>query len=225
MPTRPQFTREAPGAFVIGISGASGARYAKRLIGALVHAGHDAHVTITAPGRRLLHDELGLERPDLRALADLPSGADPSAPATGSGLGTAVLHNVNDIGAAIASGSFLHDGMAVVPCSSRTLAAIATGLGDNLLTRAAAVTLKERRPIVLLHRETPLSMIDIDNMRRATEAGAIVAPASPGFYHLPQTVDDLVDFMAAKVLDLLRVQHEIGERWGEKRRQAPAQRC
>jgi len=206
------------GPFIVGISGASGAAYAQRIIEALVKGGCETHVVITAPGRRLLRDELGMERPDLRALAGLEEGVDPAAPP--AGLGRVVLHNVNDIGAPIASGSFRCSGMVVAPCSSNTLAAIAAGLGDNLLTRAAAVTLKERRPLALLHRESPLTLIDIENMRRAALAGAVVAPASPGFYFNPTSVQELVDFMAAKVLDLLGVSHSLGRRWGE-----PAGHC
>ncbi len=192
--------------FVVGISGASGALYARRIIETLVRFGHEAHLTVTPPGARLLHDELGMEGVDVRALAGLPAETDPRAHGVH-------LYNNKDIGAAIASGSFLHDGMIVAPCSGHTLAAIACGLGDNLLTRAAAVTLKERRPLVLLHRETPLTSIDIENMRRVTEAGAIVCPANPGFYHLPRTIEEIVDFMAAKALDLVKAEHDLGKRW------------
>ena len=161
-----------------------------------------------------------MERVDLRALAGLSPDAPPAgdgrrAEAPGPGGGSVTLHNNRDIGAAIASGSFLHDGMIVAPCSSHTLAAVATGLGDNLLTRAAAVTLKERRRLVLLHRESPLTLIDIQNMERATLAGAIVCPANPGFYMLPKTIEDLVDFVAARALDLLGVEHGLSGRWGE----------
>ena len=113
----------------------------------------------------------------------------------------------------IASGSFLHDGMVVVPCSSTSLGAIATGAGSNLLTRAAMVTLKERRPLIVCHRETPLNLIDIENMRTLALAGAIVCPTNPGFYLGPTSVADLVDFMVGKVLDLLRVGHRLRTRW------------
>jgi len=191
---------------VVGISGASGAVYAQRLISSLVRLGHEAHVTATAPGQRLLRDELGMEGVDVSSLAGLAPGQD----AESHGV---FRYNARDIGARIASGSFLHDGMIVAPCSSHTLAAIAGGLGDNLLTRSAAVTLKERRRLVLLHREAPITLIDIENMRRATEAGAIVCPASPGFYLMPESIDDLVDFVVAKALDLLNVEHDLSARW------------
>ncbi len=191
---------------VVGISGASGALYAQRLVRALVELGHEVHLTATGPGQRLLHDELGMEGLDAAALA----GVEPDADLDSLGVH---VHPWRDVGAPIASGSFLHDGMVVVPCSGNTLAAIATGLGDNLLTRAAAVCLKERRPLVIVHRESPLTLIDIDNMRRVTEAGAIVAPANPGLYLLPTTIGEIVDFVVAKTLDLLKIEHAVGARW------------
>ncbi len=193
--------------FVIGISGASGAAYAQRVVSLLVSGGHEVHLVVTAPGARLLHDELGMEGVSLGALAGLPEG-DPR-------LSLITRYNDKDIGAPIASGSFLHDGMAVVPCSAHSLNAVACGLGDNLLTRAAACALKERRRLVLAHRETPLTLMDIEHMRTLTLAGAVVCPLSPGFYLLPRTVEDLVDFMAGKVLDLLGVGHGLGTRWEE----------
>lgn len=192
--------------FVVGISGASGALYAKRVIELMVRGGHEVHLTISSPGLRLLHDELGLERADVGALAGLPEGAVPAA------WGVTVYNN-KDIGAAIASGSFLHDGMVVVPCSAHTLAAIACGLGDNLLTRAAAVALKERRKLVICHRESPLTLIDVRNMEQLTLAGAIIAPANPGFYLLPKTVEEIVDFVAFKMLDLLGAPAKEAVRW------------
>ncbi|RMH26171.1 MAG: UbiX family flavin prenyltransferase [Planctomycetota bacterium] len=204
--------REGPGVttsrIVVGISGASGALYARGLVRALVGLGREVHLTASAPGLRLLHDELGMEGLDAGALAGLPEGADPRDHGV-------FVHPWRDIGASIASGSFLHDGMAVIPCSGNTLGAIAAGLGENLLTRAAQVCLKERRPLVLVHRESPLTLIDIENMRRVTEAGAIVAPANPGLYFLPTTVEEIVDFVVAKTLDLLRIEHDLAPRWGE----------
>jgi len=126
-----------------------------------------------------------------------------------------ILYNNNDVGAAIASGSFLHEGMIIVPASSNALASVANGLGENLLYRAAAVTLKERRKLVLCHREMPLSHIDIENMHRLSLAGALIAPANPGWYLLPQCTQDLADFVVARLLDLLGVEHAVGRRWGE----------
>ncbi len=199
-----------PRRLVIGITGASGAPYARRLIELLVQARIETHLVVTPLGQRLLHDELGMEGIDLAALAG-----------TAQPPGHLILHNYRDVGATIASGSFQHDGMVIVPCSSNTLSAIATGSAQNLLHRAAHVSLKERRRLVLVHRETPLSLVDIRNMAAATEAGAIICPASPGFYMVPRTIDDLIDFMAGRVLDLLDVPHDLNVRWGQAKTEQP----
>lgn len=188
---------------IVGITGASGAMYAVRTIALLAEAGVEIHLTVTKHGRRLLVDELGMKRLDVEALTN----GRPSL---------LIIHNDADLGAEIASGSFLHDGMIIVPCSSNTLGAIASGVSNNLLQRAAAVTLKERRKLVLAYRESPAGHIDILNMRRLSEAGAIIAPASPGFYMDPKTIDDLVDFMVGKLLDLVGVPHSLNTRWEEK---------
>ncbi len=185
---------------VIGITGASGAPYAVRAIEVLAESGVEIHLACSAHGRRLLFDELGMKRLDADEL-------------TGGRGERLTIHNDNDVGAVLGSGSFLHDGMIVVPCSGNSLAKIATGVTDNLVQRAAAVTLKERRRLVIAHRESPLSMIELDNMRRVTEAGAIVAPLAPGFYLLPKRVEDLVDFMVGKLLDLVGVPHALDTRW------------
>lgn len=187
---------------IVGISGASGAVYAQRLIRLLVAAGVETHLVVSPLGQRLLHDELGMEGVDLESLS-------------GGRATDITLHNYRDVGAAIASGSFRHDGMAVIPCSSNTLSAIATGSAQNLLHRAAYVTLKERRKLVLVHRETPLTLIDIRNMVSVTEAGGVMLPANPGFYMLPRTIEDLVDFVVARTLDVLNIEHALKVRWGE----------
>jgi 4-hydroxy-3-polyprenylbenzoate decarboxylase len=124
-----------------------------------------------------------------------------------------IVYNDRDLGARIASGSFLHDGMIILPCSSNTLGAIASGITNTLVQRAAAVTLKERRKLVLAHRESPVSLIDIRNMSTVVEAGAVVAPLSPGFYMRPEGIDDIVDFMVGKLIDLMHVEHELPVRW------------
>src|SRR5438477_12897668 len=196
---------------VTAITGASGALYAQRFIQGLVAAGVRVHLVISPLGRRLLHDELGMETPDPAALA-------------GTANHTITLYNYNDVGSKLASGSFLHDGMVVVPCSSNTLAEIAHGLGDNLISRAAAVTLKERRRLVLCHREMPLSPIDVLNYKTLSEAGVIVAPCNPGFYLNPTTVGEVVDFVAGKLLDLLGVRHALDTRWDPKNLRPPARR-
>lgn len=198
----------SPKRIIVGISGASGAPYAQRLVQLLVDAEIETHLIVSPFGQRLLHDELGMEGLDLAALAGrAPGGARPAS---------LVLHHYRDVGAPLASGSFQHDGMIVIPCSSNTLGAVATGSAQNLMHRAAHVAMKERRKLVLVHREAPLSLIDIRNMQSVTEAGGIIFPASPGFYMLPQSLGDLVDFLVARCLDLLDVPHELKMHWSGK---------
>jgi flavin prenyltransferase len=189
---------------VTAISGASGALYAQRFIQGLISAGVNVHLVVSPWGRRLLRDELGMETVDAAALAGTPQH-------------TITLHNYNDVGAKLASGSFLHDGMVIVPCSSNTLAEVAHGIGDNLIARAAAVTLKERRKLIIVHREMPLSPIDINNYKILSDAGVIMAPANPGFYLNPTSVGEIVDFVAGKLLDLVGVPHSMETRWEPKR--------
>lgn len=188
---------------VTAITGASGALYAQRFIQGLVAADVEVHLIISPAGRRLLYDELGLESPNLEALA-------------GTTDHRITLHNFNDIGATIASGSFLHDGMVIVPCSSNTLGQVAHGIGSSLISRAAAVTLKERRKLIIAHREMPLSAIDVNNYKILSDAGAIIAPCNPGLYLNPTSVADIADFVAAKLLDLVGVEHTLSRRWDPK---------
>jgi flavin prenyltransferase len=185
---------------VVAITGASGALYAQRFIQGLVSARVNVHLVISPWGRRLLRDELGMETVDLPALA-------------GASQHTITLYNYNDVGSRLASGSFLHDGMVIVPCSSNTLAEVAHGIGDNLIARAAAVTLKERRKLILVHREMPLSPIDVNNYKILSDAGVILCPANPGFYLNPTTIGEIVDFVAGKLLDLIGVKHQMETRW------------
>ena len=194
---------------VVGISGASGAVYAQRLIQVVVANGIETHLVVSPHGQRLLHDELGLDGLNLKGLI----GAGLYSKCEAGSLPGLKLHPYRDVGSAIASGSFEHDGMVIVPCSSNTLAAVANGSADNLLHRAAAVALKERRRLVLVHREMPVSLVEIRNMAKATEAGGIICPASPGFYLLPQTLGDVVDFVVGRILDLLAVDHQLDIRW------------
>lgn len=189
---------------VTAITGASGALYAQRFIQGLVAAGVGVHLVVSPLGRRLLYDELGMETVDLAALA-------------GTADHGVTLYNYNDVGSKLASGSFLHDGMVIVPCSSNTLGEVAHGLGGNLISRAAAVTMKERRKLILLHREMPLSPIDVNNYKTLSDAGVILCPANPGFYLNPSTVGEIVDFVAGKLLDLLGVKHAFDTRWDPKR--------
>jgi 4-hydroxy-3-polyprenylbenzoate decarboxylase len=202
----------SPRRFVLGISGASGAVYSLRLLELLLGYGHEVHLVVSDYGRRLLFEESGVARLDLASLAPALASSDRSAEFEARLL----VHPHKDVGAVIASGSFLHDGMVVLPCSSASLGQMATGSGSNLLCRAAMVTLKERRPLVICHRETPLSHIDIENYERLSRAGAIICPTNPGFYLNPQRVEDLVDFVVGKVLDLVHVEHDLKTRWSER---------
>ena len=180
---------------VIAISGASGAVYGVRMLEALRAApGFESHLVVSEAGWRNLRHELAMAPADLHPLADH-------------------VHEVGDVGATIASGSFRAAGMAVAPCSMRTLAAIASGLGDNLITRAADVMLKERRRLVLMVRESPLHLVHLRNMATVTEMGGIVCPPVPAFYLRPQTVQDIVDQAVARTLDLLDVPHTLSARW------------
>jgi 4-hydroxy-3-polyprenylbenzoate decarboxylase len=185
---------------VLAITGASGAVYARRLAECVLAAGVHLHVVASPHGRRVLADELNVRHFDTESF--LPSAAD-----------HATLYSHHDIGARIASGSFRTDGMVICPCSSNTLAAVAAGLADNLITRAALVTLKETRRLILVPREAPLSQIEIANMLRVSQAGGIICPACPGFYMQPQSIADLVDFVVGRVLDLLGLPHDLRIRW------------
>lgn len=193
---------------VTAITGASGALYAQRFIQGLVAADVNVHLVISPLGRRLLADELGMDKIDLAVLA-------------GSPRARITLYNYNDVGAKIASGSFLHDGMVIVPCSSNTLCSVAHGLGDNLISRAAGVCLKERRKLVLAHREMPLSPMDVTAYQVLTQAGAIIAPCNPGWYLNPTTISEVVDFVAGKLLDLIAVPHGLDTRWDPKNPRPP----
>jgi 4-hydroxy-3-polyprenylbenzoate decarboxylase len=185
----------APRRIIVAISGATGAVYGARLLQVLNEAeGVETHLVVSDAGWRNLQLEQPLERTAIEALAHQ-------------------VHDVRNIGAAIASGSFRCAAMVVAPCSMRTLAAIAHGFGDNLIARAADVTLKERRRLVLMVRETPLNLAHLRNMVAATEMGAIVAPPLPAFYLRPQTVQEVVDGSIARVLDLIDVPHALSRRW------------
>ncbi|MBP7439607.1 MAG: UbiX family flavin prenyltransferase [Acidovorax sp.] len=188
---------------IVAISGASGAVYGARLLQVLRGLpGIETHLVVSGAGWRNLQHELGMERPAAQALAHQ-------------------VHDVNNVGAAIASGSFQCHAMVVAPCSMRTLAAIAHGLADNLLTRAADVMLKERRRLVLMVRETPLHLAHLRNMVAVTEMGGIVCPPLPAFYLRPQTVEDVVNHSVARVLDLIDVDHQLAPRWQGLESDAP----
>ncbi len=180
---------------VIGISGASGAIYGLRLVERLATRDDvETHLVVTRPGEKTLHHETGRRAADLRPLVH-------------------ELHPVDQIGASLASGSFLFEAMAVVPCSVRTMSAIACGLASNLLTRTADVALKEKRRLVLAVRETPLHLGHLRTMSSLAEMGAVIAPPMPAFYTMPQSVDDIVQQQVGRLLDLLALSDEASPRW------------
>ncbi|MCM8531386.1 MAG: UbiX family flavin prenyltransferase [Lentisphaeraceae bacterium] len=188
--------------YVVGVSGASGSPYAASAIRALIGLGHVVHVVFTPIAKQVWTHELD---ESISSFVDTFSESEKSR---------LIIENNSNLGAAISSGSFRHDGMLVVPCSVKCLAGIANGYAGSLIERAADVSLKERFPLVLAIRETPLNLIHIENMAKVTKAGAIVLPASPGFYHKNTTAQGLIDFVAGKALDLLgETEHDLFTRW------------
>ena len=222
---------------VVAITGASGVTYAIRLMEVLSAAGCDVHLTLSAAAQAVLQQELDLSV-DLEnfnpAMLMLDTGSTPkdrkmqtirseagissdssNVLAVGSGEpGKFHYHHYREYLAPIASGSFLTDGMVICPCSSGTLSAIVHGTSTNLIHRAAEVHLKERRKLILVPRETPLSLVMLDNLRRAAEVGAIILPAMPGFYHGVKSIGDLVDFIVGRICDQLGVGNALIQRWG-----------
>jgi 4-hydroxy-3-polyprenylbenzoate decarboxylase len=228
---------KSPKNICVGITGASGAVYSMRLLEVLLATGHDVHLSISPTGAQVIHEEMDLRvdlddfQPAALMLDDINKAGDSKIRLlqASAGIGTAdsnVLsveagrvgelhyHHFMDFTAPTASGSFLTEGMVVTPCSGSTMSAIAHGTADNLIHRAAEVHLKERRKLVLVPRETPLSLVHIDNMRRCTEAGAVVLPAAPGWYHGVATLRDLVDFVVARICDQLGIDNALINRWG-----------
>ena len=195
--------------FVVAITGASGSIYGVRLVQVLAEGGSQVLVILSRAGVHVMAHETGLdpERGFLDHLARL--GMGPEA------LTRIEIFHEDEIASAPASGSFIHDGMAVAPCSMKTLAAAAAGYADNLITRSCDVSLKEKRPLVLVPRESPFSLIHLENMTRLARAGAVILPPSPSFYTFPQTLEDLVDTVVARILDHLSAEHDLLARWGE----------
>ena len=188
MPDRPQ-------RIVIAITGATGAVYGVRLLQVLKDMqAVETHLVVSDAAVLTLHQETGLQRKEVEALAH-------------------VVHRQHNIGAAIASGSFQSDGMVIAPCSMKTLAAVAHGLSDNLIARAADVVLKERRRLVLMVRETPFNLAHLRNMTAVTEMGGIIFPPLPSFYHQPQSIAEMVDHTVARVIDLFGLEHQLAPRW------------
>ena len=200
--------------YAVGITGGSGAPYALRLLRALVTAGHDVHVVVSAAGETVLQVESGI-RPG-RTLREKEAALAAAAEA-GTGPGTIRLFDPANLAAPISSGSFPCAGMVIVPCSTGTLGRVANGISSNLIERAADVTLKERRRLVVVPRETPLSDIHLRNMLTLRQAGADILPAMPAFYHRPKTIADLVDMIVGRILDRLGVENSLFFRWGTER--------
>ena len=185
----------APRRIIVAISGASGAVYGARLLQVLQGAaGIESHLVVSNAGWHNIELELSMDRAYVESMADQ-------------------VHDVRNVGAAIASGSFACSGMVIAPCSMRTLAAVAHGLADNLITRAADVVLKERRRLVLMVRESPLHLVHLRNMVSVTEMGGIICPPVPAFYLHPQSIGDIVNHSVARALDLLDVPHKLARRW------------
>lgn len=186
---------DKPLRLVIAITGATGAVYGLRLLQHLQAIdGVETHLVLSDAAVLTLHQETGLQRKQVEQYAD-------------------VVHKLRDIGASIASGSFQSDGMVIAPCSMRTLAAVAHGLSDNLITRAADVVLKERRRLVLMVRETPFNLAHLRNMTLVTEMGGIIFPPLPSFYNHPQSIAEMVDHTVARVIDLFGIEHDLAPRW------------
>ncbi|WP_280768228.1 UbiX family flavin prenyltransferase [Salipaludibacillus daqingensis] len=188
----------------VAITGASGAIYGVRFVQALLRGGHTVHFLLTGAAWQVLFYELQMDTSDKeKCLEDLFGGYD-----------NFHYHSQQDFSAPIASGSAQSDGMIIIPCSMGTLAKISHGISSNLLERAADVVLKERRKLVIVPRETPLSSIHLENMKRVSDLGGIIVPAMPGFYHNPESMDDLINFVVGKVLDQVGVNHDLFTRWG-----------
>jgi 4-hydroxy-3-polyprenylbenzoate decarboxylase len=194
------------GRWIVGMTGASGAAYGVRLCRFLLDAGVEVHLVVTDAGWRVLRDELDWDASRRKEALER---------AFGGRAGQLVYHSNADIGAGIASGSFRTKGMVVIPCSMGTLSGIARAASDNLLERAADVMLKEGRKLIVVPRETPLHEIHLENMLRLARLGARIVPAMPAFYQKPRTLDDMVDFLVGKVLDLMEIDHDLYRRWGE----------
>lgn len=181
---------------VVGISGGSGSIYGVALLKVLQELGVETHLVVSTLGEYVTEHECDINLQELKSLATY-------------------YHENKDLAAPIASGSFLTDAMVIVPCSMKTISAVANGLSDNLLTRAADVTIKENRKLIVVPRETPLSSIHLENMLKLSRTGVTVLPASPGFYSHPESIGDMVSAIVARILDQMKIEHNLIPRWGE----------
>jgi len=193
---------------VLGVTGASGAIYSRRLLHVLLDTNCDVHLSVSPSGKAVFEQELS-ESLDLDNFS-----VDQFLGTTTPLSGRLTYHHYKNLMAPIASGSFLTSAMVICPCSGSTLSAVTHAMGDNLIHRAAEVHLKERRKLVVVPRESPLSLPQLKNMQAIHEAGAVVLPASPGFYHNPESIDDLVDFVVSRICDQLNITNELVGRWG-----------
>ena len=193
---------------VLGVTGASGAIYSRRLLHVLLNTNCDVHLSVSPSGKAVFEQELSesLDLDDF-SIEQFLGTATPLP-------GRLTYHHYKNLMAPIASGSFLTSAMVICPCSGSTLSAVTHAMGDNLIHRAAEVHLKERRKLVVVPRESPLSLPQLKNMQAIHEAGAVVLPASPGFYHNPETIDDLVNFVVSRICDQLNITNELIGRWG-----------
>lgn len=179
---------------VVAITGASGVVYGKRLIEVLKDLGKDTAVVVSDPAKIILEYELGIKEDEIKKIAT-------------------EYYHPKDLTSSINSGSFQLESMVIIPCTMKTLSAIANGYANNAVTRAADVTLKEHRKLVIVPRETPLRSVHLENMLKISKEGGIILPAMPGFYHTPQNIDGLVDFIVGKILDVLGVENNLFQRW------------
>jgi 4-hydroxy-3-polyprenylbenzoate decarboxylase len=179
---------------IVAITGASGVIYGKRLLEVLYEKKIETHLIVSQAAEKVIEHELEIAKKDLKKLAQH-------------------VYDVDDLGAPLMSGSFQTDGMIIIPCTMKTLAGIAHGYADNLILRAADVTLKERRKLIVVPRETPMSIVHLRNMLKVAKLGVYVVPAMPAYYHKPKTIHDLVDFVVGKVLNCLGLEHKLFKRW------------
>ncbi|MEM3437762.1 MAG: UbiX family flavin prenyltransferase [Nitrososphaerales archaeon] len=179
---------------VVAITGASGVIYGKRLLEILLNKNVETHLIISKGAKEIIENELLLKKEDIERLATY-------------------VHQINDLSSPLSSGSFITDGMVIVPCSSKTLAGIANGYSGNLILRAAEVMIKQGRKLILVPRETPISAIQLENMLKLSRIGVVILPAMPAFYHNPKSIDDLIDFIVGKILDSLNIEHNLFKRW------------
>jgi 4-hydroxy-3-polyprenylbenzoate decarboxylase len=200
------------GKYIVGITGASGSIYAIRLIEALLKQNHEIFVTFTKAGLLVINQELDLNLLNFNTESEITHALKKYFPLE-ENYGNITYYDINHIGATIASGSFRTDGMIIIPCSMSTVSAIANGASNDLLERAADVILKEKKKLIVVPRETPLSQIHLQNLLILAQNNVQIVPPMPAFYHKPQTIDDLVNFTVGRILDQLGVEHELFNRW------------